>query len=236
MEKVNAKLLPRVAGVWHTRGGKQVTMAQTSKRKARGEQRTGTRVAAHLASSPHEFAITEFEQGLICAAEAFYRFYGSLLGRAGRIHKLSGQDNVILQQIMAASRPLSVADIARFGNRDDTANIQYSLKKLVRADLIRKSTASSSRRLTSYEATKLARLWTQQFLQTRKELLTDPTSRLGGFDDDLAACSRLLNAIAGFYDHGARIVHAREQKSVDPDVGVKAANSRARGARKRRPT
>src|SRR5262245_58796198 len=130
-------------------------MAQTAKRKALGEARNGAkRVAAHLASSPHEFAITEFEQGLICAAEAYYRFYGSLRGRAGRIPTLAGQDNVVPQQIMAARRPLSVADMARFANRDDTANIQYSLKKLALAGLIRKSPAATSRRLTSYEATK----------------------------------------------------------------------------------
>src|ERR1700758_1037245 len=76
------------------------------------------KVPRHLASSPEEFSVTQFEQGLLCAAEAFYRFYGALLGRDGRRHKLAGQDNVVLQQIMAASRPLSVADIARFANRD----------------------------------------------------------------------------------------------------------------------
>src|SRR6476661_542354 len=54
------------------------------------------KVAAHLAASPHEFVVTRFEQGLICAAAAFYRFYGSLLGREGRVHNVSGQDNAIL--------------------------------------------------------------------------------------------------------------------------------------------
>lgn len=104
------------------------------------------KIAQHLAKTPHEFAVTRFEQGLICAAAAFYRFYGVLLGREGRVRNISGQDNAILQQIMAASRPLAVTDIARFANRDDIANIQYSLKKLLRGGLIEKAGRTSARR------------------------------------------------------------------------------------------
>ncbi|MBV9235706.1 MAG: hypothetical protein JOZ94_07725, partial [Xanthobacteraceae bacterium] len=53
------------------------------------------KIAEHLATTPHEFAVTRFEQGLICAAAAFYRFYGVLLGREGRVRNNSGQDNAI---------------------------------------------------------------------------------------------------------------------------------------------
>lgn len=168
------------------------------------------RVAPHLAGSPREFAVTEFEQGLICAAEAFYRFYGSLLGRRGREQKLSGPDNVILQQILAASRPLSVTDIARFANRDDTANIQYSLKKLLRAGLIRKAEKSSARE-ASYDATERAREWAEHFVALRRELFTDPSAQVLDFQEQLAISSKLLNTIAGFYDHGTRVMASREQ-------------------------
>ena len=170
------------------------------------------RVAPHLATTPREFAVTEFEQGLICAAEAFYRFYGSLLGRRGREHKLSGQDNVILQQIMAASRPLSVSDIARFANRDDTANIQYTLKKLLAAELIQKAVHTSARE-ASYVVTERAREWTAHFLTLRRELFTDPSAQILDFQEQLTACSKLLNTIAGFYDHGTRVTASREQSS-----------------------
>jgi predicted MarR family transcription regulator len=170
------------------------------------------KVAAHLAASPHEFAVTRFEQGLICAAAAFYRFYGVLLGREGRAHNVSGQDNAILQQIMAASRPLSVTDIARFANRDDTANIQYSLKKLLRAGLIEKSGRTSARE-TSYIVTALARQWTASFLKLRRQLFTDPSAHILDFDEQLEKSANLLNLIAGFYDHGTRVMTGAEQMS-----------------------
>jgi len=181
------------------------TRPQTRKRAA-----APAKVAAHLAASPHEFAITRFEQGLICAAAAFYRFYGVLLGREGRAHNISGQDNAILQQILAASRPLAVTDIARFANRDDIANIQYSLKKLVRAGLIEKAGRTSARE-TSYVVTDLARQWTRDFLALRRALFTDPSAQILDFDDQLDKSANLLNLIAGFYDHGTRVMTSAEQ-------------------------
>jgi len=168
------------------------------------------KIARHLATTPHEFAVTTFEQGLICAAAAFYRFYGVLLGREGRVRNISGQDNAILQQIMAASRPLAVTDIARFANRDDIANIQYSLKKLLRAGLIEKAGRTSARE-TSYVVTEIARHWTQDFLKLRRQLFTDPAAQLPDFDDQLEKSAHLLNLVAGFYDHGTRVMSGAEQ-------------------------
>src|SRR5262245_23149729 len=85
-----------------------LSMRTPARQQTRKRAATPAKVAAHLAASPHEFAITRFEQGLICAAAAFYRFYGVLLGREGRARNISGHDNAILQQILAASRPLAV--------------------------------------------------------------------------------------------------------------------------------
>ena len=39
---------------------------------------------------------------------------------------------------MFTSKPRSVSDLSRFSNRDDIANIQYSLRKLTAAGLDRK--------------------------------------------------------------------------------------------------
>jgi predicted MarR family transcription regulator len=201
--------------------------ASPASRSRRGSPQRQGKVARHLVSTPHEFAVTQFEQGLICAAEAFYRFYGVLLGREGRQHNLSGHDNVILQQIMAASRPLSVADLARFANRDDIANIQYSLKKLLRAGLIAKARNASVRE-TSYGVTALARKWTKEFVAMRRALFTDPSAQILNFDEQLAMSGKLLNTIAGFYDHGTRVMTSIEQASNAENGLVKDKPTRAR--------
>ena len=53
--------------------------------------------------------------------------------RAGRARSknLTGQECVILQQLMFTPKPRSVSDLSRFSNRDDVSNIQYSLRKLI---------------------------------------------------------------------------------------------------------
>jgi predicted MarR family transcription regulator len=123
---------------------------------------------------------------------------------------LAGQDNVILQQIMAASRPLSVADIARFANRDDIANIQYSLKKLLRARLIAKSKPSSMRE-TTYGATGLAQQLTRNFVALRRTLFTNSVAETKDFREQLTSGAKLLNTITGLYDHGTRVLACVEQ-------------------------
>ena len=196
-----------------------MSMRSPPRSQPRKRAPAAAKVAAHLAASPHEFVVTRFEQGLICAAAAFYRFYGSLLGREGREHNVSGQDNAILQQIMAASRPLAVTDVARFANRDDIANIQYSLKKLVRAGLIEKAGRTSARE-TSYVVTPLAREWTANFLALRRQLFTDPSAQILGFDEQLEKSANLLNLIAGFYDHGTRVMTGAEQMDAHQQTGA----------------
>jgi predicted MarR family transcription regulator len=84
------------------------------------------------------------------------------------------------------------------------------LKKLLRAGLIEKAGRTSARE-TSYVVTELARHWTQDFLQLRRRLFTDPAARVPDFDDQLEKSANLLNLIAGFYDHGTRVMSGAEQ-------------------------
>lgn len=166
------------------------------------------RVPAHLGPSPHEAAVTDFEQSLICAAEAFYRFVGLLLGPEGRRQNLSGQDNVILQQLVAAPEPRSVTELARFANRDDIANIQYSLRKLIQAGLVQKAPGSTNRD-TRYGVTPAGAGMTEAFLAIRRELLMQPSGAIDGFDERLKAAAETLSLLASLYDHGTRKATAR---------------------------
>src|SRR3954449_10131250 len=109
-----------------------------------------------LGRTERERVFLEFEQALICAAEAFYRFAGVALGPMGKENKLTGQENVILQQLMFTPKPRSVSDLSRFSNRDDISNIQYSLRKLCNAGLIERVPGGSPRD-TRYRPTQTGR-------------------------------------------------------------------------------
>ncbi|MGY8635403.1 winged helix DNA-binding protein [Bradyrhizobium sp. 14AA] len=162
----------------------------------------------HLASNEHEASITEFEQALICAAEAFYRWGGALLGAEGRESNLNGQDCVILQQLVAANGPRRISDLARFANRDDLSNIQYSIKKLVTAGLVQKAEATSFRD-AAYEVTAKAEPVVSRFIEARRQLLMDPTAALPGLREQMANATQSLGLLTGLYDHGARVLSRR---------------------------
>ena len=115
-----------------------------------------------LGRTERERAFLEFEQALICASEAFYRFAGAVFGPAGRQQKLTGQECVILQQLMFTPKPRSVSELSRFSNRDDISNIQYSLRKLSAAKLIEKVPGSTNRD-TRYRPTQAGRNLTETF-------------------------------------------------------------------------
>ena len=65
--------------------------------------------------------------------------------------------------------------------------------------------------LSSSLVTELARHWTRDFLQLRRQLFTDPAAQIPDFDGQLEKSAHLLNLIAGFYDHGTRVMSGAEQ-------------------------
>jgi predicted MarR family transcription regulator len=167
----------------------------------------------HLTATPREQSLTEFEQALICGAEAFYRFAGALLGPEGRGHKLSGADCVILQLLKTAARPRQLSDLLRFANRDDAANVQYSLKKLIKAGLIEKCPGTAPRE-TAYRVTAAGEAVTQDLVQRRRALIAEPLAALLETDDRLRAAAELMGLLTGLYDRGSRVLALRDDSAA----------------------
>ncbi len=161
-----------------------------------------------LGRSERERSFLEFEQALICAAEAFYRFAGAVFGPTGAQQKLTGQECVILQQLMFTARPRSVSELSRFSNRDDVSNIQYSLRKLTAAGLIEKVPGSTNRD-TRYRPTQAGRDLTEFLVASRRELLISPSADLPNIEAQLKSASNALSLLTGMYDHTSRVLAAR---------------------------
>ncbi len=161
--------------------------------------------APPLARSERERAFFEFEQALICASEAFYRFAGAALGPTGRQHNLTGEENVIFQQLMFTSKPRSVSDLSRFSNRDDIANIQYSLRKLAAAGLIEKVPGSTNRD-TRYRPTAAGKELTEALVATRRERLIAPSVNITDIEKQLKAATTAMSLLTGLYDHVSRVL------------------------------
>ncbi len=161
-----------------------------------------------LGRTERERAFLEFEQALICASEAFYRFAGAVFGPAGRQQKLTGQECVILQQLMFTPKPRSVSELSRFSNRDDISNIQYSLRKLSAAKLIEKVPGSTNRD-TRYRPTQAGRDLTTVLVDSRRELLIAPSANISNIEAQLKSASTALSLLTGMYDHTSRVLAGR---------------------------
>lgn len=161
-----------------------------------------------LGRTERERAFLEFEQALICASEAFYRFAGAIFGPAGGQGKLTGQECVILQQLMFTPQPRSVSELSRFCNRDDISNIQYSLRKLIAAGLIEKVPGSTNRD-TRYQPTQAGRDFTETLVTSRRELLIAPSADLPDIENQLKAAATALSLLTGMYDHTSRVLAGR---------------------------
>src|SRR3954468_6524229 len=180
------------------RGTQQATQAIAKRKKPAAK-----RHMPPLAQTDHEKVFFEFEQALICASEAFYRFAGAMLGERGRARNLNGQENVILQQLMVSDRPRGVTDLSRFANRDDLANIQYSLRKLVAAGVVEKAPGSTNRD-TKYRPTALGRALTREMVDLRREHLIQPSKNIKDVDRHLKVATTALSLLTGLYDHVSR--------------------------------
>lgn len=162
----------------------------------------------HLAASDAERVMAEFEHALICLGEAFGRYNLQGLAGASGDTSFSGQDNMVLHIIATLDRPKSLSDISRFMNRDDLANIQYSLRKLMKAGLIEKASDRSARG-TTYQTTVEGRERVNAFVARRRELVLGPPEEMEQLREQLRGATKVMSHFIGLYDQAARVMTTR---------------------------
>ena len=156
----------------------------------------------HLAKDATELSVTELEYGVIRFHEAFMRWIitiGELTGMA----ELKYTEHVILHVIRMQDRPKSTATIARLINRDDMPNIQYSLRKLEGAGLVRKRKEKGAK-LFVYEITPRGVGVTDEYARIRSELLVKNLQALTDIEKRAADTAQMLSILTGLYEESAR--------------------------------
>lgn len=156
----------------------------------------------HLAKSNREFLVTEFEWSTVRFYEAFMRWVtttGSLLTDAD----IKFSEHLILHVIRMQNRPKSGAIIARMINRDDLPNVQYSLRKLESANLIKKVKEGSGKTF-SYVVTELGEKVTDGYSHVRSELLINAISTISEVDQKIEEITKMLGVLTGIYEEMAR--------------------------------
>ena len=158
----------------------------------------------HLAESDQELNFTELEFAIMRINGAFERWQKDCLAcciDGG----LSGIDNAVLHIVRMHDRPKSISDIARLLNRDDLSNLQYTLRKLAKAGLIKRAGTGESKRSAAYEVSAEGTRVSDLFAQFRRELLITLTDSIKNLDVDIVTACKVLNITSGLYDHASTV-------------------------------
>ncbi len=154
----------------------------------------------HLARTPLEVDVAEVEFALMRAFEAFGRWQAECLGAVIDL-AASGPENAMLHIIRMNERPKSIKDLARLSNREDIPNMQYSLRKLIRAGLVEKT--GSGRSGVTYTVTQKGREVTDRYADVRASLLTKAIQSVPDLRHRLEDATQTLDLMTGIYEHAA---------------------------------
>jgi predicted MarR family transcription regulator len=156
----------------------------------------------HLAQTPAEVDTTELEFALMRTFESFGRWQAQCLASVFDL-EASGPENALLHVIRMNDRRKSIKELARLMNRDDIPNIQYTLRKLIAAELVERS--GSGRSGVTYAVTAKGKEATDKYAQIRQMLLIAAIEAVPGFSQKLSDATRTLELLAGIYDQVARV-------------------------------
>lgn len=155
----------------------------------------------HLAETDLEVGVTELEFSILRVSAAFERWQGDCLGCCYG-QSFSGTDTALLHVVRMHERPKSISELSRLLKRDDLSNLQYSVRKLLKAGLIEKAPRAGGKKDVVYQMSKLGRDVTDQYAQFRKELLMSLVEATGG-KLDFAAVAHTLNMMSAMYDQAS---------------------------------
>ena len=160
----------------------------------------------HLATNNYELELSELEFSLLRVAAAFERWRADCIACCFD-QPFSGNDAAVLNVIRMHDCHKSISDISRQLNRDDQSNLQYGIRKLVKAGVIEKASTGDSKKGVTYVVTDLGREATDKFAQFRRELLIDLTQSITT-EKNLSDVARVLSLLAGMYDQAACVAAA----------------------------
>lgn len=170
----------------------------------------------HLARTPLEIEVTEAEYALMRCYEAFGRWQAECLATVIEF-SASGPENALLHIIGMNDRPKTIRDLAHMANREDIPNIQYSLRKLLKADLILR--AGSGRTGVTYEVTPLGRRVVEDYADVRSVLLIEAMRRVPKLTDRLEEVAHTLELMIGIYEQAARAAATHRRRNPQPVSG-----------------
>ena len=155
--------------------------------------------SAHLAVG-RGAEVSEFEYGMIMCGHAFHRWIVRCMTAAG-MKDLTPMDVLVLHHVNHRARNKKLADICFVLNVEDTHVVNYALKKLVAAGLV-KSERNGKEVLFSTTARGQAVI--ERYREVREACLVASLNPDGTDNEKLADVAAFLRFMSGMYDQASR--------------------------------
>jgi len=155
--------------------------------------------SAHLISDK-AIELSEFEYGLIIADNAFSRWTVQCMAAAG-LSDLSPLDILVLHSVNHRDREKKASDICFVLNVEDVHTVSYSLKKLVKTDLVRRRRKGKE---TFFRTSRHGIAACEKYREIREDCLVSSLEALNLDNRAIGELADKLRALSGLYDQAAR--------------------------------
>ncbi len=155
--------------------------------------------SSHLAISGMP-ELSEFEFGLIVVNNSFNRWIARCMAAAG-MPGLAPMDVLVLHHVHHRARDKRLADIAFTLNVEDLHVVNYSLKKLLAAEIV--ETTKQGKEVL-YRTNDQGKAFIDRYREIRERCLVAVLSRSHGDGDTVHETARVLRWLSGLYDQAAR--------------------------------
>ncbi len=155
----------------------------------------------HLAVDEFGVAITDLEYAVMRLHQSFLRWQAECINAVSDT-PLSGQENALLHIIRMHERPKTIKDLQQIANRQDVPNMQYELRKLIKAELVEKyGTARSG---IYYVATAKGAQVCEDFAKVRSDIFLRLSAGLPDAADNASQSAVCLEQMEKVYESATR--------------------------------
>jgi len=154
--------------------------------------------SAHLGGKDAQ-ELSEFEYGLTMVNNAFQRWMQSCCAACDK-HNLSALDNMVLHNIYHRERAKRITDVSFTLNLDDTHNVSYSVRKLVKSNMVKHEKRGKE---TYYSVTCEGKEFCLEYARIREKCLVQAFDYLS-IDDSLGEVAKLMRTLSGVYAQASR--------------------------------
>lgn len=177
----------------------------TERRKSENSRKTSKSKARPIVSSDHlatesGWQLSELEYAMTMAYNAFTRWMVHCMTAAG-YNDLNPLDILVLHNLNHRSREKRLSDIVFVMNVEDTHTINYSIKKLIKAELV---VGKKQGKEMFYSATEQGKSLCLEYRNIREECLVSAAASTDRDFDEISHAARVLRSISGLYDQASR--------------------------------